>query len=492
MSIKDNIVTGRLPTSAASNILKGYAAPGNARVVELLQDAGMMVAGKTNMDEFGMGSHTMNSAFGPAKNGKGPAAISVGGSSGGAALSVAANACDYAIGTDTGGSVRLPAAYLNLVGFKPSYGRISRNGVIPYANSLDTVGIIAKGCLDVLLLFITLDEPDANDPTCLTLASRKRIQDMKTRRRKLGDDKPLRMIVRSDYRHQFRINHYQTESRKHNMSIFSRRAPARRRVGVPQEYNVAEMLPAVRDAWNRALVTLEQQGHEVVPVTLPATQQALSAYYVLAPAEASSNLAKYDGIRYGEARDELLDPEEGVLYSEHRGVHFGHEVKRRILLGSYTLSAGARDNYFIQAQKVRRLVQRDFNMVFRMPHPLLDEVEFVSNGVDYIVCPTAPTFPPSFEALLKASPVESYVNDIFTVPASLAGLPAISIPAPADPDTLKTTPEKAVGIQVIGQYGDDVGVIQFARHMLALTQGVEHRDHLVPSYPSRRDEVHWK
>lgn len=480
MSIKDNIVTGRLPTSAASNVLSGYAAPGNARVVELLQDAGMMVVGKTNMDEFGMGSHTTNSAFGPVKNGLGSAAISVGGSSGGAALSVADNSCDYAIGTDTGGSVRLPAAYLSLVGFKPSYGRISRNGVIPYANSLDTVGIIAKTCLDVLLLFTTLDEPDANDPTCLDSASRRRIQDVKNQRRHLGDHKrPLRMIVRSNNPGQLRDSGFVTERRKHDMSVFSRRAPTRRRVGVPQEYNVAEMLPGVRDAWNRALTILEQQGHEVVPITLPATRQALSAYYVLAPAEASSNLAKYDGIRYGEARADSVEPEQDVLYSEHRGALFGEEVKRRILLGSYTLSAGAMNNYFMQAQKVRRLVQRDFNLVFRMPHPLLDEVEFVRNGVDYIVCPTAPTYPHNFQALQRASPVESYVNDIFTVPASLAGLPAISIPAPADPDTLNTPPEKAVGIQVIGQYGDDVGVIQFARHMLELPQGVKDREHLV-------------
>lgn len=433
----------------------------------------MIVVGKTNMDEFGMGSHSIFSAFGPVKNGRGSAALSVGGSSGGAAYSVADAYSSFAIGTDTGGSVRLPAAYMGLVGFKPSYGRISRNGVIPYANSLDTVGILAKSCIDVWYLYLALDHPDPKDPTCLTSQSRERIQRVKLQRRQSKSDEKVRLMARGLRSEEWFTTKQTLAPPKpvaaRHTALFP---PSRhRRVGVPTEYNIAELLPEVRDAWNRALTILENQGHDIVPISLPSTQQALSAYYVLAPAEASSNLAKYDGIRYGNPRGESFDAGEDVLYAEHRGRLFGDEVKRRILLGSYTLSAGAMDNYFIQAQKVRRLVQQDFNNVFKMPHPLMDNGGIVSNGVDFIVCPTAPTFPPNFDALEQAPSLNSYINDVFTVPASLAGLPAISVPAPIHPDSIKTLPQNAVGIQVIGQYGDDVGVIQFAKLNLEFKNG---------------------
>lgn len=483
VSVKDNIVTSSLTTSAASDVLRGFVAPEDAQVVKLLKEAGMVVVGKTNMDEFGMGSHSTFSAFGPVKNGIGHSALSVGGSSGGAAYSVAANFCHCAIGTDTGGSVRLPAAYLGLVGFKPSYGRISRNGVIPYANSLDTVGLLGRTCLDVWFLYLALDHPDPKDPTCLSPSSRERISQVKLQRRRAESDHVVRMMargLRNEASPKDREAAWRTkEGHAQKVAHFPSK---RRRVGVPTEYNIAELLPEVRDAWNRTLTILQDQGHEIVPVSLPSTPQALSAYYVLAPAEASSNLAKYDGIRYGATRQDLSDTEEDVLYSEHRGRLFGDEVKRRILLGSYTLSAGAMDNYFIQAQKVRRLVQQDFNNVFKMPHPLMDGGEIERNGVDLIVCPTAPTFPPSFDSLQQASPLESYVNDVFTVPASLAGLPAISVPAPIHPDSMKTVPQKAVGMQVIGQYGDDVGVIQFAKIYLEYRGGDTSISQLVPKH----------
>ena len=471
VAVKDNIVTAGLPSSSASNILRGYVAPENATVVRLLESAGMVVLGKTNMDEFGMGSHSLNSAFGPVVNGHRTFAISAGGSSGGSAMAVATDFCHFAIGTDTGGSVRLPAAYLSLVGFKPSYGLISRYGVVPYANSLDTVGIFAKSCLDVFLLFKILNEPDPNDPTCLEPFTRQRIQLMKRERLSARQGDPVHLLPGADPRTSVTTLPLAKDfPPRRVIEGFKGQVDYRRRIGVPAEYNIEEMHPGVRAAWNRTLSMLAGLGHTIVPISLPSTKQALSAYYVLAPAEASSNLAKYDGVRYGPPRTDASGDDRGVLYSGHRGEHFGDEVKRRILLGSFSLSAGAMDNYFIQAQKVRRIVQDDFNMVFNLAHPLLEKAESVSNGVDFIVCPTAPTYPPTHASLKKASPLETYINDVFTVPASLAGLPAISVPAAEQHSAKANNPETAVGIQVIGQYGDDFAVIQFANRMIERRQ----------------------
>jgi aspartyl-tRNA(Asn)/glutamyl-tRNA(Gln) amidotransferase subunit A len=233
------------------------------------------------------------------------------------------------------------------------------------------------------------------------------------------------------------------------------------RIGVPIEYNVAELAPEVRNAWAQVLKTFREAGHEVVPVSLPTTKHALSAYYVLAPAEASSNLAKYDGVRYG-SRYEGADGAEGVLFSKTRGYGFGSEVKRRILLGSYTLSADAVDNYFIQAQKVRRLVQQDFDRVFRYPNVLHQRCKiesFGEDGVDILICPTAPTLPPTWKEIKLQTPLQQYINDVFTVPASLAGLPAISIPFPS----ANNTKGPAIGIQIIGQFGADELVLDMAK-----------------------------
>lgn len=471
VAIKDNIVTTALPTSAASNILRGYVPSENSTVGRLLDEAGVLVIGKTNMDEFGMGSHSLNSAFGPVTNGVGAQAVSAGGSSGGSGLAVAAGLCHFAIGTDTGGSVRLPAAYLNLIGFKPSYGMISRYGVIPYANSLDTVGLFAKSCFDVFLLMRILDEPDPKDPTCLDLSTRRRIKLMKRERLSVRQGDPFHVLPTTDL---MRWNAKDFEDGKNylppRVQGFKGPVDFRRRIGVPTEYNIQEMLPEVRAAWARTLSMLTSFGHTIVPISLPSTKQALSAYYVLAPAEASSNLAKFDGVRYGPVRADAGRDEDGVLYSGHRGENFGGEVKRRILLGSFSLSAGAMDNYFIQAQKVRRMVQNDFNMVFKLAHPLLENALSISNGVDYIICPTAPTFPPKISSLKTASPLETYINDVFTVPASLAGLPAISIPAAASRGALVSNPETAIGMQVIGQFGDDYPVIQFAKRFIEARQ----------------------
>ncbi|KAL8243656.1 hypothetical protein R6Q59_009914 [Mikania micrantha] len=491
IAIKDNFVTRDLPTTCASHILEGFVAK-DATVVRLLKDAGMNVVVKTNMDEFGMGSHSTNSAYGAVKNGlwknetHQSDSLSAGGSSGGSAVAVATGLVDAAIGSDTGGSVRLPAAYTGIVGFKPSYGRISRHGLIPYANSLDTVGVLGKTCLDVWIIFSLLDKYDSEDPTCLSIETRKRIGAARKARKSSpglfniqtrasgaytnrhdanfgGEHSP-----RSGWRNEVKMPYYYPGRHAfYQQSRLSRsEIDQRRRIGVPIEYNIEEIHPSVRSAWLQKLSKLQEYGHEVVPVSLPSTQQALSAYYVLAPAEASSNLAKYDGVRYGKLRDaDHVDDAVGTLYSEYRGAFFGEEVQRRILLGSFTLSAGAIDNYFIQAQKVRRIVQMDFDAVFRMPNPLRSNQRVNPEGVDYIVCPTAPTPPPKLSEVQNANPLDIYINDVFTVPASLAGLPAISIPAYED-STDSGSLERTLGLQVIGQFGDDVGVIHFTRRWM--------------------------
>lgn len=243
-----------------------------------------------------------------------------------------------------------------------------------------------------------------------------------------------------------------------------------RRIGIPLDYNVSTLQPVVRKAWTRTLRTLWEQGHSLHPVHLPATQHALSAYYILAPAEASSNLAKYDGVRFGSRAEGIDGTPESVLFAKTRGQGFGPEVQRRILLGAFTLSAEAIDNYFIQAQKVRRLVQQDFNKVFSKQNPLNNEASQSTEDaekVDVIVCPTAPTLAPSLAAVKDQDSISAYMNDVFTVPASLAGLPAVSVPVQTthgNEGVKQQTGavEETAGIQIIGQYGDDDVVLQVA------------------------------
>ncbi|KAK3070717.1 Trimeric GatFAB AmidoTransferase(AdT) complex subunit [Teratosphaeriaceae sp. CCFEE 6253] len=436
VAVKDNIVTRTLSTTAASKSLTGYASPFDATVVELLQQHGATISAKTNLDEFGMGSHSQNSYAGPVLSPfhRDGSALSPGGSSGGSAVAVITGQCWAALGTDTGGSVRLPAAYSGTVGFKPSYGLLSRWGVIQYANSLDTVGILAQDVRDAGILFRCLDRFDKRDPTSLSPVTRQVI-----------------------------------DGRRQSLQ--------RLRIGVPSEYNIQELSPAVRSVYIRSLQSLQDAGHTLHPVALPATRQALSAYYVLAPAEASSNLAKYDGIRYG-YRTEGPDasPKRGLsLYAQTRGEGFGEEVKRRILLGAYTLSSEAIDNYFIQAQKVRRLVQQDFDRVFAHHNVLVDKQakspDDSGDGVHVLLTPTAPTLPPTVEEVKRQSAVESYMNDVFTVPASLAGLPAVSVPVALSEDEKAGIEEidvKTVGMQIIGQFGDDELVLRAAECLEAI------------------------
>ena len=431
IAVKDNIVTKDFPTTAASKILNGYNPPFDATVVQLLRQHGASISSKTNLDEFGMGSHSQHSSSGPVlsnykRNG---VPLSPGGSSGGSAVAVQRGECWAALGTDTGGSVRLPAAYTGVVGFKPSYGLLSRWGVIQYANSLDTVGILACSVKDARMVFRSLNKYDTQDPTSLPPSVRHRINGQNSTKAKRGV-----------------------------------------RIGVPVEYNLHELSPIVRSAYIRTLSALQSAGHTLRPISLPSTRQALSAYYVLAPAEASSNLAKYDGIRYGYRTigPDASPKSNSPLYAQTRGEGFGDEVKRRILLGAYTLSSEAIDNYFIQAQKVRRLVQQDFDRVFAQANPLLDHhvARPVDEGVDVVLTPTAPTLPPTVEDVKKQSPVESYMNDVFTVPASLAGLPAISLPLQLSDSERKGMGKQdvtSVGMQLIGQFGQDEMVLEVAQ-----------------------------
>ncbi|KJR89356.1 aspartyl-tRNA(Asn)/glutamyl-tRNA (Gln) amidotransferase subunit A [Sporothrix schenckii 1099-18] len=525
LAVKDNIAT-RSPddstsTTCGSRILQNYKSPFEATIVTQLRRRGARVVGKTNLDEFGMGSHSLFSHFGgtyerphdPSSGSAGSAgaAVSVGGSSGGSSVAVRLGDVDVALGTDTGGSVRLPAAYGGVVGFKPSYGMLSRFGVVPYANSLDTVGLLAPTVAPIRRLIVGEDptskrseeqdqtaglwrESDVDrDPTSLTLASRLRIAGQR-----MG----------------------------YNGETF---APDLRGMtfGIPLEYNIEELDPRIRTAWAAAAERLRSLGATIAAVSLPSTRHALSAYYVIAPAEAASNLARYDGVRYGqigdlgaevetaseaeakaepETKPETTPPtgeadgeqDEAVLYERVRGAGLGREVQRRILLGNYVLSSSARDNYFVQAQRVRRVIVRDFDAVFRLPNPLRDhkpvgehqgvytddarghiDLSDLPEGlpladkrgpaqVDFLLCPTAPTPAPRV-ADVEAAPsaVDAYINDVFTVPASLAGLPAISIPMPAA-DTGTATEAEAFcpGFQLIGQFFDDARLLQVAETVM--------------------------
>ncbi|KAK1974117.1 amidase signature domain-containing protein [Colletotrichum cereale] len=441
LAVKDNIATQDLPTTCASAILSSHRSPYEATIVRQLRERGARVVGKTNMDEFGMGSYCLSSIYGPVLNPLSPVATSAGGSSGGSAVAVQTGDADVALGTDTGGSIRLPAAYCGVVGYKPSYGMLSRFGVVPYANSLDTVGLLARevGVIEDLVFGTGLDgEHDAQDPTSLSQSFRRKQQSQ-------GRDRRSRL-----------------------------------RVGIPLEYNIEELDPSIKAAWSDAADQLQRSGFDVVPVSLPSTKHALSAYYVIAPAEASSNLAKYDGVRYGTRGDES-DGAGEVLYSKTRGLGLGDEVRRRILLGSYSLSSEAMDNYFVQAQRVRRLVQRDFDRVFRLANPLYDERQFDLSDmrdevelqdklgpsqVDFLLCPTAPTFAPRIEEIERQTPVQEYMNDVFTVPASLAGLPAVSIPTRVDaPDAEADASRRVAGLQLIGQHWDDRRLLGVAKDL---------------------------
>lgn len=448
--MKDNIVTSQgVPTTCASEIIRNYQSPFEAEVLaKFRHNDGFKLVGKTNMDEFGMGSHSINSSWGPVRRKVSPLRdFSPGGSSGGSAVAVADNLCDIGIGTDTGGSVRLPAAYTGIVGFKPSYGLISRWGVIAYANSLDTVGFLTRSVLDSEDALRQSMGHDHRDSTSISHKDLRRI------------------FIDPENKKTSKLE----KSNRPNSSAFPDWLKEIT-VGFSLEHNITELDPEILCVWKLTLKLLRTIGVKVIPISLPATKYALSAYYILAPAEAASNLARYDGIRYGTMSKNTGKPEES-LFSLTRGEKLGPEVRRRILLGSYTLSSKKINNYFIKAQKVRRLVQQDFNRVFKAVNPLCEPEQFdktqpheensVPDGlgpgkVDFIISPTTPTYPPKIQHVKKQKPLETYINDIFTVPPSLAGLPSLSIPVKLLDDSLF-----AVGIQITGQYGTDFDLLRF-------------------------------
>ena len=394
VALKDVLCTRSIRTTCGSKILERFVPPYDATVVDRLFAAGAILLGKLNMDEFAMGSSTEHSAFFTTCNPWDVARVP-GGSSGGAAAAVAADLAAFTLGTDTGGSIRQPAAFCGVLGMKPTYGRVSRYGLIAFASSLDQVGPFAKDAEDAALVLQVIAGADPMDSTAV--------------------DAPV-----PDYR------------------AALRQGVEGLRLGVPAEYFVEGTDPEVERAVREAIAALEKLGARTEPVSLPHTEYGLAAYYVIAPAEASSNLARYDGVKYGlrapGARD-LID-----MYSKTRAAGFGAEVKRRVMLGTYVLSAGYYDAYYGQAQKVRTLVRRDF--------------ERALERVDLIVAPTTPGV--AFKMGEKEDPLQMYLNDVFTIPTNLAGLPGVSIPGGFTRSGLP------IGLQLIGRAFDEATLLRAA------------------------------
>ena len=399
IGMKDLFATKGVQTTAASHILEGFKPEYESTVSQNLWDAGAGMLGKLNLDQFAMGSSNETSYFGNVispwrRNDGGNAALAPGGSSGGSSAAVSARLCPAATGTDTGGSIRQPAAFTGISGIKPTYGRCSRWGVVAFASSLDQAGPMARDVRDCAIMLEAMAGFDPKDATSL---------DMPVPEWEAGLNADLRG----------------------------------KKVGVPREYRVDGLDADVAASWDRGIEWLKDAGAEVVEVSLPHTKYALPTYYIIAPAEASSNLARYDGVRYG-----LRDLPEGAglqdMYAATRAAGFGAEVKRRILIGTYVLSAGFYDAYYTQAQKVRTLIARDFEQAFA--------------SCDVILAPTAPSAAFGLGEKM-ADPLAMYLNDVFAVPASLAGLPAMSVPAALNREGLP------LGLQIIGRAFDEQGVL---------------------------------
>ncbi|HEX6940172.1 MAG TPA: Asp-tRNA(Asn)/Glu-tRNA(Gln) amidotransferase subunit GatA [Longimicrobiales bacterium] len=368
VAVKDNICTLDLPTTCGSRILEGYRSPYEATVVRRLREAGAIIVGKTNLDEFAMGSSTENSAFGPTRNPHGRGRVP-GGSSGGSAAAVAAGMVPAALGSETGGSVRQPAAFCGVVGIKPTYGRVSRYGLVAFASSLDQVGTFGRTVEDAGLLLEVISGPDRFDSTAADRPAPELTAEL---------DRGVEGMV----------------------------------IGVPKEYFPEELDDRIAALCREAIERLRAAGAEVREISLPHSRYAIPTYYIVAPAEASSNLARYDGVRYG-LRAADADSTAAV-YEATRSAGFGAEVKRRIMLGTYALSAGYYDQYYGRAQRVRALIAQDFRRAF-------------DAGVDVVFTPTTPSVAFSFGERVE-DPYQMYLADIFTVTANLAGIPGISIP----------------------------------------------------------------
>ena len=393
LGIKDLFCTKGVPSQAGSAILKGFRPEYESTVTQNLFDAGAVMLGKLNMDEFAMGSSNETSTYGdvvsPWRRGNDDAALTPGGSSGGSACAVAADLCLAATGTDTGGSIRQPAAFTGIVGIKPTYGRCSRWGIVAFASSLDQAGPLTKSVRDAAIMLQTMCGHDAKDSTSADRA----VPDFEAALS--GDIKG-------------------------------------KKIGIPKEYRMDGMPAEIEKLWADGTDLMRDAGAQSIDISLPHTKYALPAYYVIAPAEASSNLARYDGVRYGH-RAKLGDGD-GIteMYEMTRAEGFGHEVQRRVMIGTYVLSAGFYDAYYNRARRVRALIKRDFEDVF-------------GQGIDAILTPATPSAAFGLGEMADADPVQMYLNDVFTVTVNLAGLPGISVPAGLDNQGLP------LGLQLIGR-----------------------------------------
>ena len=393
VGIKDLFCTRGVPTQAASRILQGFRPEYESTVTQKLMDAGAVMLGKLNMDEFAMGSSNETSTYGDAVNpwrrGNDEARLTPGGSSGGSASAVAARLCPAATGTDTGGSIRQPAAFTGIVGLKPTYGRCSRWGIVAFASSLDQAGPLTRTVQDAAIMLGAMAGHDPKDSTSADLP----VPDFEA-------------ALTGDIRG--------------------------KRIGIPREYRMEGMPAEIEALWQQGAAWLREAGAEVVDITLPHTKYALPAYYVIAPAEASSNLARYDGVRYGHRAK--LAQGDGItdMYEKTRAEGFGPEVQRRVMVGTYVLSAGYYDAYYNRARRVRTLIKRDFERAF-------------ADGIDAILTPSTPSAAFGLGEMADADPVQMYLNDVFTVTVNLAGLPGLSVPAGLDRQGLP------LGLQLIGR-----------------------------------------
>jgi aspartyl-tRNA(Asn)/glutamyl-tRNA(Gln) amidotransferase subunit A len=428
LALKDLVSLKGGQCTAGSRILEGYRAPYDAHIVERMRDAGIVILGKTNMDEFAMGSSNEYSGFGPVSN---PWDLDTvpGGSSGGSAAAVAAYHAPLGIGTDTGGSIRQPAALTGTVGMKPTYGRVSRYGIVAFASSLDQIGPFARDARDAAALLHAVAGRDDRDSTSAPVPVPDELLQLPQ-----SDDEAASWL-------------------------------RGKRFGLPREYFVAGMDPDVEGRIHEGVKVLEDAGATVEEVTLPHTDYGLATYYIVAPAEASANLARYDGVRYGrsirlEGGDFIAD------YLATRGEGFGAEVKRRIMLGTYALSAGYYDAFYVKAQKVRTLIKRDFDDVF-------------AAGFDALVAPTSPTVAFRFGARMD-DPIAMYLSDACTLPVNMAGLPGISVPC-------GLSEGMPVGLQLIGPAWSELTLLRAARAFEGLTAAADWRS-AEPSDLGRLDE----
>jgi aspartyl-tRNA(Asn)/glutamyl-tRNA(Gln) amidotransferase subunit A len=398
LGIKDLFATKGVHTQACSHILDGFKPTYESTITENLWRDGAVMLGKLNMDEFAMGSSNETSYYGnvinPWRRSNSNAALVPGGSSGGSASAVAAHICAAATATDTGGSIRQPAAFTGTVGIKPTYGRCSRWGVVAFASSLDQAGPIARDVRDAAIMLKSMASVDPKDTTSIDLP----------------------------------VPDYEAAIGKSIKGL---------RVGIPKEYRADGMSLEIEALWNQGAQWLKEQGAEIVEISLPHTKYALPAYYIVAPAEASSNLARYDGVRYGlrVPGDDIVD-----MYENSRAAGFGSEVQRRIMIGTYVLSAGYYDAYYVRAQKIRTLIKRDFDEAW--------------GKVDVVLTPATPS--PAFAPGEISDPVQMYLNDIFTVTVNMAGLPGIAVPAGLSKDGLP------LGLQLIGKPFDEETLFQTA------------------------------